>query len=276
MNRLQRLLESLEVPQGSLVYLHTSFSRLSHLQLAPETFLEALIDYLGPQGTLVLPSFSWNTDTTGRPWKGYQDYFSNPRVFDVTHTKANIGIVPECFRQRNDVLRSLSYWWSVAAVGPLAGEITQHQQNIEHPYGPGSSFDQIRKHNGYILGLGVTLNTTSLAFVPDYSLSNANHLTSEPQIGAVADALGKIHQTRSYWVRPEAVQHVKPQNLFQPGSPLVGQLRRQDHGEVIQFAYPYAAFHQEALSQGRAAREAGRPFPWWSDCPQLCGLKANG
>jgi len=275
MTALQRLLESLEVPQGALVYLHTSFSRMSHLQLSPEGFLDALIDYLGPQGTLVLPSFSWNTDTTGRPWKGYQDYFSTPRIFDVIHTKANIGVIPECFRLRSGVVRSLNYWWSVAAQGRLATEITHHQETIEHPYGPGSSFDQIREHGGYILGLGVTLNTTSLAFVPDYSLGNFGHLTPEPRVGSVADASGHIHQTRSYWVLPEAVQHVKPQNLFQADSPLSKQTRRHDHGEIIQFAYPYAAFHQEALRAGQVAREAGRPFPWWSEQPHLCKPKAN-
>lgn len=147
-NAFHRLLERLEVPVGGLVYLHTSFSRIRYLELGPSEFIDSLLDYLGPQGTLTMPSFSWNVDPSERPWKGYADYFQGRQVFDVQRTAANIGAVPELFRQRQGVLRGVNYWWSVAACGPLAEELTYAQEKVVHPAGPDSSFGLIHHHGG--------------------------------------------------------------------------------------------------------------------------------
>lgn len=268
MKALWSLLEQLELPSGSLVYLHTSFRRMRHLADSPAGFLEDLLTYLGPQATLVCPSFSWNLEPQGRPWSGYQEYFDTRPDFDVRTTPANIGVIPELFRQRPGVRRSLNYWWSVAALGPMAEEITADQLSEPHPYAPSSSFGKIHQNGGHILGLGVTLNTTSLAFVPDHALGNSAHLTPDLRVGRVRDERGQAHLTRSYWVLPQAVQQVKPAQVFSSG--LTPWLRRRDHGEVIQFCYRYADYHQQALVAGRLCLEQGLPFPWWQQCPVLC------
>lgn len=264
MNQLHSLLEALQVPVGGLVYLHTSFSRMRHLELGPNEFIDCLLDYLGPGGTLAMPSFSWNVDSTQRPWKGYADYFQGDRVFDVLHTAANIGAVPELFRQRDRVRRGVNYWWSVAAHGPLAEELTQAQERVKHPAGPDSSFGRIHRRDGWILGLGVTLNTTSLAFLPDFELGNRAFVTPEPRRGPVVDEQGRLLESWSYWVLPESVRYVKPETVCGQG---FEAMRRHDHDGVIQFAYPYQAYHERALSLGRAAQTAGRPSPWWEALP---------
>lgn len=259
---LAELLERLGVLPGSLVYLHTSFSRMAYLGLEPAAFIDRFLSYLGPQGTLVMPSFSWNLDRSARPWVGYRRYFESRPEFDVLRTPANIGVLPEVFRQLAGTHRSLSYWWSVAAVGALAEVITANQLQVEHPYGPDSSFDLLRQHNVVLVGLGVTLNTTSLAFVPDYSLNHRSFLSPQMQEGVVVDARGVRHASRSYWVLPEAVQRVKPETVFQRSAELRSRLRRHDRGDIIQFAYPYAAYHKEAIRLGQEALAEGRPVPW--------------
>lgn len=264
MNQLHLLLEKLEVPVGGLVYLHTSFSRIRHLELSPDQFIDALLDYLGPAGTLTMPSFSWNVDSSQRPWKGYADYFNGEYVFDVLNTPANIGAVPELFRHRPQVRRGLNYWWSVAACGALAEELTSGQDKVEHPSGPDSSFGLIHRHGGYILGLGVTLNTTSLAFLPDFELDNRAYITPEPRRGSVIDSQGRRSDTWSYWVLPESVRYVKPEAVCGEG---FAAMRRHDHQGVFQFAYPYEAYHRRALELGRRARAESRPSPWWELLP---------
>jgi len=264
LTKLFALLEDLHVPVGGLVYLHTSFSRMAALELTPSQFIEGLLDYLGPEGTLTMPSFSWNIDGGQRPWKGYADYFRGDQVFDVVNTSANIGAVPETFRQRSGVLRGVNYWWSVAACGPLAETLTEAQDAVEHPAGPGSSFARIHQHGGFLLGLGVTLNTTSLAFLPDYELNNQAFVTSEPRRGLVVDRQGRTKDTWSYWVRPESVRYVKPERVF--STPLQGMRLREGDG-VIQFAYPYRSYHQQAVRLGREAQAQGRPSPWWEELP---------
>ena len=264
LNKLHCLLEALQVPVGGLVYLHTSFSRMRHLELGPHEFVDALLDYLGPLGTLAMPSFSWNLDSSQRPWKGYADYFQGQQTFDVRHTAANIGAVPELFRQRATVHRGVNYWWSVAAQGPLAEKLTHAQEQVEHPAGPDSSFGLIHQHDGWILGLGVTLNTTSLAFLPDFELQNQAFVTSEPRRGPVVDGQGRSLDSWSYWVLPESVRYVQPKAVCGEG---FEAMHRHDHEDVIQFAYPYQAYHRRAVQLGRAAHLAGRRSPWWEALP---------
>ena len=264
------LLEKLGIQKNDLIYLHTSFKRMSYLQLSPEEFINTLIEYLGTDGTLVMPSFAWNLDKTQRPWKGYKDYFEQRPVFDVKNTKANIGIIPETFRKMDGVKRSSDYWWSVCAYGPMAEEVTANQEKIGNPYAPGSSFDMLRLNGVKILGLGVTLNTTSLALIPDYVLGDEHTqqiFTKEPQKGTVIDKAGNKIETNSIWLLPEAVKLIKPSVLIENSQKIQNVLNRIDEDDVIQFAYPYEVYHKEAVRLGKKAICAGKPVPWFLNYP---------
>ena len=261
-DELRFLLEDLGVFPGSLVYLHTSFRRVSYFDLEPLDFIEGLLEHLGTDGTLVMPCFSWHLDKQNRPWVGYRLYFETRPEFDVIHTAANIGVIPETFRNLAQAKRSLNYWWSVASIGPLTEQLVRDQHKVEHPYGPGSTFDLLREHDVIILGLGVTLNTTSLAFVPDYYLNNHSFLSQDLQVGVVIDEQGVKHETKSYWVLPDAVQKVKPEVVFQRSERLRSDLRRVDRNNTVQFAYHYKVYHEEAMKLGRQAQEKGMPHPW--------------
>ncbi len=110
----------------------------------------------------------------------------------------------------------------------------------------------------------MTLNTTSLAFLPDFELENRSFVTSQPRRGPVVDGQGRLLDSWSYWVLPESVRYVKPETVCGEG---FEAMRRQDHEGVIQFAYPYEAYHQRALQLGRKAHNAGRRSPWWEALP---------
>jgi aminoglycoside N3'-acetyltransferase len=271
--RLDALLDRLAVHAGDVVYLHTSFSRMAHLGLDAGAFLDRLCDRLGSQGTLILPSFAWNLDRNARPWKGYADYYRHRPTFDVRHTPANIGWVPELFRTRPGVRRSADYWWPVCAWGRLADEVTTGQEHVGHPFGPGSAFDRLHQHGVKILGLGVTLNTSSLALLADFALGDDHPhavFSDVPQTGVVIDHAGNRVDVRAYWLRPEVVRLIKPGALVEASDRFRAAVRRADEGETIQFCYPYAAYHEEAVRLGREAAARGQPVPWLRDYPLLC------
>lgn len=238
---------------------------MAYLSLTGEEFINILVERLGSRGTLVLPSFAWNLDKTERPWKGYNDYFQSRPIFDVRQTPANIGWVPELFRHMPGVLRSTNYWWPICARGALAAELTTAQERVIHPYGPGSSFDLLRIHEVKILGLGVSLNTTSLAPVADYALG-AEHtqqvFTDEPQRGVVVDERGTTVETYSYWLLPEVVRLIKPGELIEESDELRASVLRADEGSNINFSYPYSVYHSVALGLGRESCAEGRAVPW--------------
>lgn len=243
---------------------------MAYLELTGEQFLGILLERLGPAGTLVLPSFAWNLDKRERPWKGYNDYFESRPVFDVRRTPANIGWIPELFRAWQGVRRSVSYWWSICARGALAEVLTSGQESIVHPYGPGSSFELLRRHDVKILGLGVSLNTTSLAPVPDYVLGQQHTqdvFTDEPQKGVVIDHDGVRVETHSFWLLPEVVRLIKPGVLIEESEELHRAVARADEDSNINFSYPYAVYHGEALRLGAQACAEGRPVPWLRNYP---------
>lgn len=270
-DRIRRLFYALNIESGDVVYLHTSFGRLRHLGLTADQLIESFLDRLGERGTLVMPSFSWNLDRAERPWKGYEQYFLTRPTFDVCSTPANIGWIPERFRSLSGVRRSLDYWWSVCAYGRLAHELTHGQERVPHPYGAGSTFDLLRLSNAKIVGLGVTLNTTSLAPVADYAFgSDHPHqvFTDEAQSGCIIDYSGRCFETMSIWLLPEVVKSIKPSVVLTSHAVPQVSLHRADEGEVIQFAYDYETYHAAALQLGRTAITSGRPLPWLAEYPQ--------
>jgi aminoglycoside N3'-acetyltransferase len=264
------LLEQLNILRGDVVYLHTSFKRMAYLSVTREQFLNILIERLGDKGTLVLPSFAWNLDKSQRPWKGYSDYFQSRPVFDVRSSPANIGWIPELFRQMPGVYRSLNYWWPICARGPLSEELTKGQERVVHPYGPGSSFDLLKTQGAKILGLGVSLNTTSLAPVADYALG-AQHtqkvFTNQPEKGTVIDHDGIRTDTYNFWLQPEVVRLIKPSVLIEQSDELQASVLRADKDSNINFSYPYSVYHREAVRLGREACAQGHAVPWLRDYP---------
>jgi aminoglycoside N3'-acetyltransferase len=267
-HRLRTLLDELGIHAGQVVYAHTSFSRLAHLEVTPLGLIDALVEHLGPDGTLVMPSFAWHLDKSARPWKGYADYYRERPVFDVRHTPANIGVVPELFRTYYGTERSAHYWWSVTACGPLAATVTRDQHAVVEPYGPESAFGRLHAADAIILGLGVTLNTTSLAPVVDHELGlrHTQVLFSDTvQEGVVIDHRGQRLVTRSLWLLPEVVRNIKPSAVFSQSAALRAVLRRADRGDVIQFAYPFKAYFAAGIELGLEASTRGDRMPWLAD-----------
>jgi aminoglycoside N3'-acetyltransferase len=268
--RFKELLNRLNITRGDVVYLHTSFKRISYLGLTGEQFINILVERLGERGTLVLPSFAWNLDKSQRPWKGYNDYFHSRPVFDVRGTPTNIGWIPELFRVMQGIHRSVNYWWPICAKGALAKELTTGQEKVVHPYGIGSSFDLLRTYGAKILGLGVSLNTTSLAPVADYALGDRHPhkvFTDAPQKGVVVTEDGTLTDTYSFWLLPEVVRLIKPSVVIEESQLLRDSVRRADEGSNINFSYPYNIYHAEALRLGEQARADGQPVPWLRNYP---------
>lgn len=109
---LVRDLIALGVRPGDLLMVHSSLRSIGLVDGGPETVVDALLQALGPQGTLVVPTFTY-------PTAGEPDF-----VFDPTHTPSQMGAVSEAARRRPEAHRSIHLAHSIAAIGPLARTIT--------------------------------------------------------------------------------------------------------------------------------------------------------
>ena len=109
---------------------HSSLSSLGTVEGGAETVMEALLQALGNEGTLVVPTF---TDEVVARYNGF--------VFDVSNTPSYVGAITEAARARPDALRSHHPWHSVSAIGPMADDLTHNK--IDSPWRPGSPMSQI-------------------------------------------------------------------------------------------------------------------------------------
>jgi len=77
-------------------------------------------------------------------------------IFDRETEPACVGIIPNIFRQRNGVVRSLHPTHSIAAYGKRAEEYIKGEENATTPCPPGGCWDRLREENAKILLIGVT------------------------------------------------------------------------------------------------------------------------
>lgn len=141
-----RQLRGLGVKEGGVILVHTSFRAVRPVEGGPDGLIDALLSALGPQGTLVMPS-----------WSGLDD-----EVFDAVRSPASpdLGAVADIFWRRPGAVRS-GHCFAFAAIGPLADHVVQGPLPLP-PHIPESPVGQVHKLDGQILLLGVrhSENTT--------------------------------------------------------------------------------------------------------------------
>ncbi len=139
-------LRALGVVPGSTLLVHTSFKAIGPIDGGPDAFIDALTDAVGPEGTIVMPS-----------WSVEDDYLFVP---EYSSCREDLGVVADTFWRRDDVVRG-SHAFAVAAHGPLAQEIAG-APFIVPPHAPGSGVARVRDAGGWVLLAGVDhdANTT--------------------------------------------------------------------------------------------------------------------
>ncbi len=184
---------------GGTFLTHVSMSALGYIVGGEEALLLALLDALGPQGTLVLPAFSaansepaaWQVDPLPPAW--WPVVRAAQPAFDPLRTPTwQLGRVPELFRTWPGVLRSAHPQDSFAAHGPNAERITAGHR-LESPLGEGSPLARLYELDAWVALLGVDHgNDTSLHLAE-------NRVPGAPQVeGAAAVEEGGARTWRSY------------------------------------------------------------------------------
>ncbi len=190
-------LQSCGLQNGDSVLVHSSLSKIGFVHGGPDTVVEALLRVLGPEGTLLMPTFP----ASGRN----KDYLDKNPVFDVRLTPSAMGSITETFRKRPGVVRSLHPTDPVAAMGPLAGYYTSGHFGQMTPYNEHSPFRRLAEKNGKILMLGTTLNGAgtslhTLEDAVDFPFPVYLDLTYECTI---IDETGCEHQVKTRVHNPE-------------------------------------------------------------------------
>jgi aminoglycoside 3-N-acetyltransferase len=150
-------LRSVGVRPGDVVFSHTSVAMLGmpheglHKETLAELFLSAFREVLGPNGTWVLPAYTYSY-TSGEP-------------FDPASTPPrNMGVLSDVLWQHPDVVRSLDPIFSVIGFGGRAREIVG-EAAADDCFGPRSFYARLLAVDGAACNIGLGAHSAVLHHV---------------------------------------------------------------------------------------------------------------
>ncbi len=132
-----------------VIKIHSSMKKIGETEGGADTVLDVFCDYLGKDGLVVLPTHTWGTI------KDY-NYTYNPKT-----TPSNLGLLPNLFRQRKGVFRSIHPTHSVCAFGKGAKEFVSGTYPQITLCGNKSCYKKLYDLNARVLLLGVTLTSNT-------------------------------------------------------------------------------------------------------------------
>lgn len=151
---------------GGVAMVHCRMSALGHVVGGAETVVHALLDALGPEGTLMAYT-GWQDeppdDLDALDDETKRIYVEEHPAYDprVALSRRDHGRVPEALRTWPGAHHSGHPEAGVAAIGPLAEAIT-----AEHPfddaYGAGTPYARMVELDGVVAVLGAPLETVTL------------------------------------------------------------------------------------------------------------------
>ncbi len=145
------------IKPNDVIKIHSSMKKIGETQGGADTVLDVFCDYLGAEGLLVLPAHTWGTV------KDY-DY-----IYDPDTTPSNLGLLPNLFRQRKGVHRSIHPTHSVCAFGKGAKDFVSGTYPQITLCGKESCYGKLYDLNARVLLLGVTLTSnTFFHYIEEY------------------------------------------------------------------------------------------------------------
>lgn len=141
-------LKEIGIHRGDVLLVHSSLSSFGHVEGGADTVIDALLQAVGPRGTITVPTLSFSHFDPDKP------------KFDVRKCPSDTGLITEAFRKRPEAHRSLHPVSSVTAIGAKAEYITKYHQDtpcsLQSPYG------KIYQLRGASLFLGASFATNSM------------------------------------------------------------------------------------------------------------------
>ncbi len=247
--------QSVGLANGSAVMVHTSLSRLGYVCGGAQTVIEALIETVGEEGTIMMPTQSWKNldpedgvhgDVEREHWQIIRD---NWPVYDKRMTPTNtMGAVAEMFRSWPGTLRSDHPARSVAAWGRYAEYLTANH-DFSDIFGESSPLAKLYALDGDVLLIGVGYDKNT-------SLHLADVRAEYPGKHTCVEHSAVMENGRRVWKAYETL-YVDGEDFVQLGEAFEeanavskatlgpATLRRMKQREVVDFAVKWIEAHRK-------------------------------
>ncbi|HOK42015.1 MAG TPA: AAC(3) family N-acetyltransferase [bacterium] len=207
--KLVEIFNKLELPdKEAVIFFHIASEKLKTITDIKGIF-KAIDDYFDKHSTICMPSYPF----TGT---AYKEYLSKNPIFDVRNTPCRVNLICEIFRRKENVIRSIHPWCSVAAMGERAYEIVSEHHLDKKVFGKKSPFQKILKLGGYVVGLGVDCNTNSFAHLPDEKMfKNYSFEIYEKKYYnfKAIDYSGKETKVKTNILLENVIKNIKPRKM---------------------------------------------------------------
>lgn len=188
-NDISKILKRNNIQIGDNIFLHvdafvTAFLKGNSVENKIETLINGITNYIGPTGTLVLPTFTYSS--------------TKNEVYDPDQTQSQVGIVTEYFRKRKNVIRSSNPIFSVASVGKLSENFKN--SSASDCFGDGTCFDLMFKNNFWIVTLGCSFDRVTFIHYVD-QFNNVSYRYFKNFKSVIIKDSKKIESNINYFVR---------------------------------------------------------------------------
>jgi aminoglycoside 3-N-acetyltransferase len=208
-------LARLGVHPADILLVHTSLSSLGYVRGGADTVIDALLDAVGPGGTVMFPTL------TGSSSLGPHC----PPRFDPRTDPCWTGKIPDAAWHRPNAVRSLHPTHSVAAIGPHARQLTDAHELAGWPCGPGTPYYKHADLDGRILLIGCDLSVATTLHGVEEELNLAYHLQPIPVRATILAPAGPISlTTRIHLYGPERCFPRLEPLLIQSGVLIIGRI----------------------------------------------------
>lgn len=176
--RIAEDLRKMGVSEGDHISLALALSKVGRVAGGPESFIDAVLDVLGPEGTLMMNTYTHFFHVTQR--EALEAY----PPFDYRSTSCWTGLVPDTLRKHPGALRSRHPVNSITAVGKMAMYLTEGHDHASRPYLPYSRLAEI---GGISLFIGLEDRMVALRHEAQYLANLTNVVPLEVCINYLGD-----------------------------------------------------------------------------------------
>ncbi len=215
-SRLASELKAGGLARGDVVLVHTSLSRLGFVPGAARTVIEALIDVVGNNGTVMMPTYSgelsdpaeWRFPPVPESW--IQPILNETPAYDPALTPTRrMGVVAELFRHFPGVTRSPHPQSSFSAWGAHAACLVA-EHPMDYRFGPKSPLGKLRDLGGKVLLLGAAFQTCSLLYLTQSAMKSSVEVVRKAPVIGMDGKMWVSYRDHEYpndWF-PDACEHL--------------------------------------------------------------------
>lgn len=165
-NEIISYLRSIGVKQGDILIVHSAYKPLKATGLNPNNIIDALLELIGQNGTLVMPVIRQYKELQADERAINEDISNKIIDYDVNKTVVWTGIISKSLMEKPGAVTSRFPLNTICAFGPDAVKMIQNElkDDLPAPNGINSAWKYCADKNAWVISLGTDL-THSLTMI---------------------------------------------------------------------------------------------------------------